>query len=121
MSTVTYSVQFSKPVYFTNYAGVNFYNVTQSIPGTGITSPLTQGETLIPYDVNWAVDPIYGDVVEFRYAGGDYGDLPVGDPERVLMENQTLKMVNCSVITFLTSNGDTFITSDGDTFTVGGA
>lgn len=90
-----YTVKFSGPVYFTNYAGVNFYNVTQGIPGTGISSALTQGLTEIEYTVYWAQEPVFGDVIEFRYAGGDYGDLPVGDPERVLMENTDLRLRNC--------------------------
>jgi len=92
MSTTLHTIRFSKPVTFTSHAGVNFVNVTTTETASLVTSLTSSLNSTIEYDVTWAVDPVAGDVIEFRYNSGTGNYV---DSVAVVMETVTFGITNC--------------------------
>ena len=90
MSTTLHTVHFSTAVTFTSQVGISFVNTTTSETASLVTSLTLSPANIIEYDVTWSVDPVPNDVVEFRYAGGNYVD---GDA--VPMADANLTVTNC--------------------------
>jgi len=91
MSTTLHTVQFSTAVTFTSQVGISFVNTTTSETASLVTSLTPSPASTIEYDVTWSLDPVDGDVVEFRYAGGNYVD-----GEATPMEDIDFTLTNCS-------------------------
>ncbi len=94
MSTRLHAVEFSKPVAFTGHTGVTFVNTTTAetaaVPvTTGVFSPAS----IIEYLVDWVVDPVAGDVVEWRLdnTAGDY----THDASGLELDDQVITLTNC--------------------------
>ena len=100
MSILTHTVKFNKEVTFTDHTGVSFVkNPGQPSEETAVpalAAPLFLTDETSPSDilsynnVEWVADPVAGDVVEFRYSGGNYED-----EDGEAMDSQILSLFNC--------------------------
>lgn len=85
------SVRFNSQVTFTSHAGVSFHNITTGAQIIAPSSTTVSPASDIHYSLAWAVDPVAGDVIEWRYDGtGTYVD-----DSAVPLVAGTLTLINC--------------------------
>lgn len=91
MSILLHTVKFSKEVSFTDQTGITFVNTTTAETASLVVERTASPARTIQYDVTWAVDPFFGNVIDFNYDGlGNYED-----SEAVPMAAATLSLVSC--------------------------
>ena len=113
MSVLIHTVQFNKPVIFTDHTGVTFHNITtaEDVANTGVASAEVSPSDIIEYSVTWVTDPVEGDVIEWRYTPGNYEDT-----DGNAMDAGELILTNCldpvGVSLWVGETGDQWLTED---------